>query len=88
VTIPLLNSVGGDQVEAVRLGEAVEQPGAVAGDVGMHVEPELVDHIELLNDAPCRTNLFDDYRPKPRRIRMRHPILPDFGSPKSRNTSP
>jgi hypothetical protein len=43
---PVAERRAGDQVERVGLGDAVEEPGALAGDVGEQGHVELVDQVE------------------------------------------
>jgi hypothetical protein len=43
---PVAGGGAGDQVESVGLGEAVEQPGALARNVGEQAQLELVDQVE------------------------------------------
>ena len=43
---PAAGGGAGDQVELVGLGDAVEQPGALARNVGEHAQLELVDQVE------------------------------------------
>src|SRR6266511_841491 len=43
---PVAGGGAGDQVESVGLGDAVEQPGALARNVGEQAQLELVDQVE------------------------------------------
>ena len=49
---PAAGGGAGDQVEPVGLGDAVEQPGALARNVGEQAQLELVDQVELHERAP------------------------------------
>src|SRR5215210_2634766 len=49
---PAIRGGAGDQVERVGARDAVEQPGALARNVGEHAQPELVDQVELHERPP------------------------------------
>src|SRR6185369_14258901 len=49
---PAAGGGAGDQVESVRSGDAFEQPGALARDVGEQAQPELVDQVEFHERPP------------------------------------
>src|SRR6202030_2884222 len=51
----------GDQIEPVGLGYlVVEQPGTLAGNVGVQVQAELVDQVEL-HERPPEANAAPDH---------------------------
>src|SRR5216117_659576 len=49
---PAAGGGAGDQVESVGFGDAVEQPGALARNVGEQAQRELVDQVELHERPP------------------------------------
>jgi hypothetical protein len=57
---PVAELGAGDQVKPVGLRDVVERPGTLARNVGVHVQAELVDQVELRERPPEANAAPDD----------------------------